>query len=37
MINKNDTQNKIFLATYGWPMVTLARDDFDAVKKVKCL
>jgi len=27
----------VFLRTFGWPMVTVARDDFEAIKEDKWL
>ena len=35
MENKADTQNKIFLRTYGWPKVQVTHDDFEGFKDTK--
>jgi len=35
MTEKRDTKKKIFIRTFGWPYVTVARDGIGAFKEDK--
>jgi hypothetical protein len=35
MKNKEVTNKKVFLRTFGWPMVQVPRDDFGDFKEAK--
>ena len=36
MTNKSDKHNKAFIRTFGWPMVTVARDGTGDSKEGNC-